>query len=37
MGKLSKGSTKEDIAICMTSDRILDNGDFRQAWMVVYQ
>jgi hypothetical protein len=36
MGELPKGPNDEDIAICMPSDRILDNGDLCEAWMVVY-
>jgi hypothetical protein len=36
MSKLPKGPNEEEIINCMPSDRILDNENLYQAWMVIY-
>jgi hypothetical protein len=36
VGKFSKGTNEEDLAISIPSDRILEDGNIRQVWMMVY-
>jgi hypothetical protein len=36
IGKFLKEPNEEQLAINMRSDRIRDNGDIHQIWMVIY-